>query len=311
LGVPANWAFADQSGGSGSRAVALDPVTGSNSYQLTGATSPGSLWVGTLYTGTYAGGATTLGDTDFQAVVRQNSRGVLMARADTLIGSGFCNTCYIFQVMPNVPGGANILKITPGGGGGVVGTGGTFNNGGCDTFKMRLSVTTNLSGQAVVEGFVNSGSIPVASFTDSAAGSYLSGDIGMMSFGGVARYDDLKVNNTAICPSGGMTSAHVPGAKATPRDPLADRPFFVAPNPASLGATAFFHLQERGKARLSLFSLSGELILQREFADKGDEVYREYLDFGSLASGLYVAILEQYGDFGWKKLGSYKVAVLR
>jgi hypothetical protein len=193
-GFPAGWAFMDQSGGAGTASIVQDSVTGSNTLQFT---SPAGVWVSAIYTGNFSSGGNSLTDTDFEAVVHYGNRGHLFARANGLVASSYCDKCYSFEVIPG-PNLALLYKLS----GGSATTYDTQSIPGpvCSFFKMRLKVTTLAGGNVLVEGFVNGGSTPAASFTDSS-GVYLSGSIGMMSTNLSTAYDDLKVNNIACHPS--------------------------------------------------------------------------------------------------------------
>ena len=84
----------------------------------------------------------------------------------------------------------------------------------------------------------------------------------------------------------------------------------AVPNPNHGQATVAFRLEKAGNARLTLVDLAGEVVWQKTIEGLPEGESHAEMDLAAMASGVYVLVLEGEGDFGMKRLGSFKVAVV-
>ena len=91
---------------------------------------------------------------------------------------------------------------------------------------------------------------------------------------------------------------------------VADR-LVLAPNPFQQKGRLLAALTQAGPARVSLADISGQPVwsLNLPLASAGEQALD--IDLGGLASGIYFAVLEQDRGFGWRSLGTFKLAIAR
>jgi hypothetical protein len=90
-----------------------------------------------------------------------------------------------------------------------------------------------------------------------------------------------------------------------------DKDLIVAPNPSRGQATAAFRLPKPGRARVSVFDLTGVRVRVMERTDLRAGEHHWPLDLEGLASGLYVVVVEGDSDFGPRALAQFKLAVMK
>jgi hypothetical protein len=85
----------------------------------------------------------------------------------------------------------------------------------------------------------------------------------------------------------------------------------LAPNPAQQRVAAIITLAGPAQARILLFDLTGRLVFERELGACPAGTSRTNVDLGSLADGLYFAVLESDLGGGFTKNGVFKLAEFR
>ncbi len=84
----------------------------------------------------------------------------------------------------------------------------------------------------------------------------------------------------------------------------------AVPNPAHGGATAFYRMDQPGRARLMVFDLQGGPVLSLDLGDQSAGVHRAELPLQGKASGLYFLVLQRDAGLGWTNLAVFKLALV-
>gem|GEM_PF-3985807 len=149
--------------------------------------------------------------------------------------------------------------------------------------------------------------------------------------------DDWTISTgpQSLCPWMTATSTYSPSATPTPTPtqtsgglgPIASakdmsasrlrlklgdgRSLVLAPNPASAQVVAYYFLEENQVAELEITNILGETVLSENLGSGQKGSGLRTLDLSRLASGVYIALLEEDNGGGMAKKAAFKFAIVK